>query len=171
MTKYEAVGLALRVAAIFLFVNVLQELAVSFQTFGQTSGSLTWIIIVAGATSLILVALLLWMFPMAVTRRLLPTDKAQDSVGPWRLEDVQVVAFSVLGVYILVRALPWVVYWISLRYQIRTSDQPEFAFGAQERENARLLMAVFEVGLGFWLLFGARGLVGMLRWFRSLGSD
>ena len=99
---------------------------------------------------------------------MLPGAEVSTGESVLTASDLQVVAFSVVGLIAIVQALPQISSLV-MEYKFRTevSEGGQFPGGGFDRQvvfgSVKLL-----VGLG--LLFGARGLAGILHSVRSAGT-
>ena len=89
--------------------------------------------------------------------------------NPQRLEarDLHVIAFSTLGLYVLIDLIPTITYYANTYVYARP------VVGDNRSFQSWLLSTAIEIGarlfLGIWLLFGARGFVALLRKLRTAG--
>lgn len=167
MRKEEIVGLAVRIFALYLVLTAVTGLG-TFIAFNETGlpGTMPRAAMVAVVAIPLALALLLWFFPLTVAHKLLPpmtADAAPTRLGPG---EYQVVAFSVLGMWVLAEQLPAMISWIGVAIYVHGEEADLMT----AREIGRLASTVAGLGIGFWLLFGARGLVGLLRSVRSAGD-
>lgn len=167
MTNAQIVGLGVRLFSIWLALYVLSVLPNMWSFAGRGLGDSAG----AGIVGLVLVlmaaaALLLWMFPLTVARKLIPrTALDQPTLLPF--EQVQSVGFSLLGLWCLADAIPKVLWWCVTIYH---STRPEPRLVLEPANYASLAQTIAELVIGIWLLFGARGLLGILRWARTAGT-
>lgn len=88
---------------------------------------------------------------------------------PKRVEakDLQVVAFATIGLWAIISSfskLISAIAWIAFRYPSTTD---EFVL----RNIAQVIGPLILLCLGFWLVFGARGIVQLLYKLRNVGLD
>ena len=170
MSNESVVVIVLRLAGIFLFVLILGHFltitpTVAFE-FGMKGPALTvWSVFVCStlAASLVLV-----VAPGAIARRLMPRDERVAPATPWTIDDLQAALFSALGLFFLVDAGSDLTRWIaSMALVIGTGRGVEHTLlnvGFQAYLVVRLVT-------GIWLLFGARGLRGLIRKARKAGGN
>jgi hypothetical protein len=130
--------------------------------------------LLAGALPLFL-GLMLIYFPSVVANRVVPTD-AIGREGSLAYQDLQALAFSVLGVYFIAMSLYDAVYWVAkarVYYMIMENAAGTFPnppallpddFGGFVYAGVRFLGGVI-------LLLGGRGLSGLLQRLRGRVSD
>lgn len=166
MKKEEIVGLAVRLFALYIAISILGNVGklVAYMRFG-TSGDISPGVLVPAIGIPLAVALILWLVPLTIARKLLPVTKAAPKERRPTLAEYQAVAFSVLGMWMLAEHLPAVFSWIG--YALYLNANPSASL--TEYEYGKLAATVGGIVIGFWLLFGARGFVGLLRNARSAG--
>ena len=170
MSKEQIVGLAVRLFAIYLFLyGVTQVFAfLSVLRTEQFQGGASPIFyIIAFALIVLLICALLWFFPLFIARRLIPRDS--DGVPGVNTGDIFVLAFIVLGIWILASTIPDAVsllanLFLSPIYQ----DMPEEMVVQVRVAGARLIVE-FVIAVG--LIFGARGLKNFFYHIRGIGND
>jgi len=171
VNKEQIVGLAVRLFAIFLVVYTLRYATslVSFATLDPPDYVSSAFILLFGLSPL-LIAILLWRSPLTVASKLIPQTDAGTKPKALGEVEAQVIAFSILGLWLLVSAIPDIFYWVTYVYRIKS-----IGFGGVRTELtpqyiAGIASTIAELVLGAWLLFGSRGLVGLIRKFRYAGS-
>jgi hypothetical protein len=166
MTNAQIVGLGVRLFAVWLIVYV-SRLGPGLWTFNQRQDDTIGIIVVAIVLSLMfLIAVLLWVFPLTVASKLIPRSSlAQSTSLP--IEELQRCGFLLLGLWVLSSAIPsFIRYGFLLYHSLRPGAMVELGLNLP----AAMLQTGTELIIGIWLLFGARGLLGLLRWARRAGT-
>ena len=169
MRKEEIVGLAVRIFALYVVISTLGNLGrlIEFSKMGSTQDlSLTFL--VPAISVPLLVALSLWLLPLTVARKLLPTAAATpENEAQATPAEYQVAAFSILGMWALAQYLPTVFFWLGYAFYLNAHPEQSLS----PNDYGRIFSTVGGIVIGFWLLFGARGLVGILRYARTAGSS
>ena len=114
----------------------------------------------------VLVALIMWFGASRIVQFLLPVSSTKSEGGAVTLFQVQSVVFAAVGVLVLLSSIPeigGVLYKINKLTQIDSHVQLSFDTQAQVFELSLRLL------LGTLLLFGAKGLSGLLIWLREVG--
>lgn len=167
MTHAQYVGLGVRLFAIWLALYALGGLPQlwSFmeRDFKDPTGAAVVMVL---ALLMGLVAVLLWIFPLTVARKLIPRT-ALDQPTTLPFEQVQSVGFCLMGLWVLASAVPNAFMWAVLVYQ---STRPQTLFSLEPRNYGSIAYVVIQLVVGLWLLFGARGLLRVLRWARTAGT-
>jgi hypothetical protein len=149
--------------AMYLLARVPDALLLRYARDGWNSvavGNLVIFIILIGAT------IALWWFPLAVARKLLP-KATLDQPTSLPIDQVQSAGFCLLGLWLLTEAIPPAFYVAVLIYY---ATRPNAMIVLEPHNYAAIVRMLVEFGLGFWLLFGARGLLGIVQWARSAGA-
>lgn len=168
MKKEEIVAIAVRLFAIYLFVYAVRMVPGMVVLIQQQVDSIDFIFGLVFLTSHLLVALLLWVFALAIARKLLPGGKAGKAPARLAAGDIQTVAFSVMGLWVLAMAIPEIFYWGSYIYQTSASG---WRYRELSPENAgNIVSTLVELAIGLWLLFGARGLAGLVNMARGMSA-
>lgn len=116
----------------------------------------------------IAVAGILLLFRSEVVARWLLGETVKPTLGPPPvLQQIQTIALSVAGIFILLRAIPDLGYRVMgvshlFKYGVLN--------GLSSFEFWRLFSAVLRFGLGIYLLFGARGLARFLRKIHTVAT-
>ena len=167
MSREDIVAIASRLFALFLVVLGFRSLAALVKFAGSpdsTTALIAFVVVVALVP--LVIAALLWFFPLTVARKLLPvmrTPAPSLSIGG----DVMPVALTVMGLWVLATSLSDFVYWLTLLLYASHSTIPvEFP----PEQKARIASTVIELGIGIWLVFGAKGLGSLLLRLRYAGQ-
>jgi hypothetical protein len=153
MTKKEIATLSFKVLSLYAFIKVIDKLAyiISFISKNDLSGAsrINTIQMAVPALSLLFCGILLWytapLLASSIFKETVSEDKPNAS-----LMDIQIVAFSVVGLFLLANSLPFFVR-AALWYSMGSFSVKELAGDI----TAFLLQSI----LGFWLLLGSRGVV------------
>jgi hypothetical protein len=169
MTVKQAVALGVRLFSIWLFVFLVQTAPawwlITANDVPRPAGAIATVIAV---TCLIaLVALLLWLFPLTVARKLLPRSALDQTIALPPAEQIERAGFCLLGLWVLAQALPGLIREIFV-FCIYTRAGSTFEWSAQD--YASLAEVLVRSGIAIWLLFGAKGLQGFVGWARSVGT-
>jgi hypothetical protein len=115
---------------------------------------------------LLLISAALWRWPLAVAQKLIP-QPTLDQQSRLPGEQLQTAAFCLLGLWLLTEALPHAAYVATIVYH---SSRPRASVSLTPWEYATISQVLAELIIGLWLLFGAKGLLGILRWARHAGT-
>lgn len=174
MTGRAIALLACRVFAIYvvlqgiiLFCTVLVQIGPVLQNPGEAGrwlgalSTLAVIVLLAG------LAVMLWIGAGRIARVMVPGDDAPDAGAGPAAEEIQAVGFSIVGLLVLIRAVPHAAgvffnYWFLERGALASQS-------ISGHTKVQLGIAAIELVLGACLLFGARGLTGVLKTVRQAG--
>lgn len=131
----------------------------------------TFILTALPSTLLFASGIILWLYAGKLANYLVP-DKEPDKDPPSgdpqiRVEDIQAAAFSLVGLFILVDAAPKL---IQILLNIILFSKLQHAIPSEWvniTTITRIAELVIQLVLGFWLFFGSRGIVGLLRRLRE----
>ena len=119
---------------------------------------------------LLIIAIVLWVFTNRILKYLLPEDLDNTSESKINLDDIQYIAFSIIGILILTNALPQIFNLIPniIRYNEISSHlhTPQF----KTEVIFSIVENVAKLIIGFILIFGSKGLTGLLKKIRELGA-
>ncbi|MFA7585630.1 MAG: hypothetical protein WCY11_05450 [Novosphingobium sp.] len=168
MANVQIVGLGVRIFTIWLALYVLRHVpslwSLNTNEFGDPKTAV--IVLIVGALLVVLIVFL-WIFPLTVARKLIPRA-ALDEPTTLPIDQIQAVGFCLLGLWLIASAVPNVFFWMVMVYQ---SNRPESLLSLEPRNYASMTYTVTEFSIGAWLVFGARGLLGLMRWARTAGTS
>jgi len=168
MTNAQVVALGVRLFSIWLALYLIRYApalwSANIEQFPESRAAGTVIIVVS--IVLIAVTIALWLFPLAVARKLIP-KATLDQPTPLPVDQLQSAGFCLLGLWVLTEAVPRFVYMAFIVYH---STRPNAMVALDPHNYAAIARTLVELGIGLWLLFGARGLLGLIRWARTVGT-
>jgi hypothetical protein len=167
VTNAQIVGLGVRLFSIWLALYLLATVPSMWSFVGRDFNDYAgaWVIVVVSIV-LLTAVILLWMFPLTVARKLIPRT-ATDQATALPIDQVQSVGFCLMGLWLLANAIPNVFWWTVMVYQ---SSRPQSRFSLESGNYASMAYTIVELVIGVWLLFGAQGLLGVVRWARTAGT-
>jgi hypothetical protein len=168
---YTILCICIRLAAILLAISVLAAIPGTY--FGLTGNDWAverwWIVLVYIA--LFLLALLLWVFPGFLARLAAGKTAMEVFESPITAETIQYVAFSVVGLRYLIGGMYGLMYLLPremiVRHVLRAQSTADAVTFHDADFTATIISYSFEVIVGFGLLLGARGLIGLLNRLRE----
>lgn len=166
MKKQEIVTLVIRISSLALIFYTLNRASYTIRSWNRFSESdLTANLIMVLAP--LLLAIFAWFAAFHLANVFLPTINEDNEATEWNQEKVEATAFTVIGVFVLTYAIPDTFYWLSVVYQsiklnANTSGEPQYF--------ARAITLAIKLIMGFWLLFGAKGLREFLTKVRVAGQ-
>jgi len=147
------VAVALRLFAIFLAVSILGSLTSSTWLYITSAPDKGFALIMIASMILVaFVAFALWRYAFWIASKLIRFDDSMTRPPTsWAsFEEIQTVAFTVLGVYFSFRAIAEMIYWLSFFIGSPVSPDPQ--------QWALMLRTLADFVLAGFLVFGPRGL-------------
>lgn len=77
--------------------------------------------------------------------------------------DMHMIAFSFIGMLVVIDGLPEIVKTIFFHYQVRSLPGIEEGMAMVAERNSYLLATILQCGLGVWLILGSRGITNFIR--------
>ncbi len=168
MTNAQILAIGIRLFCIWLAVYVLRDLpglwSLNTQQFPDRGLAISVIVV---AVVLVALVIALWMFPLSVARKLLPRG-GMDEPARLPVEQLERAGFCLLGLWVLTDAIPSLFYYAVMVYHF---TRPDTRIDLRTENLAGLLHTAVQLALAIWLLFGARGLLGLIRWARTAGTS
>lgn len=177
MTSREIAVVGCRLMAIYYFINAIYSpsgslgaLVAIFATGSEKVGeSFDWLLYYNSLSIFLFlaIALILWFGAKRIAKSVVSGETASTSTGTLKFEDLQSIAFSAVGLFLLVNALPAIV---GLLYQMQMkANLLAYPNKTSFTEYGQIVQTSIEAGLGVILLLWGRTLSGMLLWFREYG--
>ena len=157
------VGLIVKTAGLVLLIYTLAlapDRIVRFLASGETSGASLFATVLFPLAVPLATGAFLFSFPAVSTNAVVGKGTSAD-LG----SNLQVVVFSGIGLYFLLRGAITVAYYVALLFFYE--DRYQTASLADPAAKASFASALFSVGIGAGLLVGARGLSGLLTRLRQ----
>lgn len=171
MTAKQFVALGVRLFAIWLAVDILRFTPGAYavlERWAQPASSGFVAAIIATVTVLALIAILLWLFPLAVARKLLSRQALDQAVAIPASAHIERAGFCLLGLWLLIQAVPRLVFDA---VRIHLYFAPGSTLELRPEDYASVAAHVVQLVLAAWLLLGTKGLRGVLRWARTAGTN
>ncbi len=166
MHKEQIVGIAVRLFAVFLGVYVLRYSSGVIPYVAKSSEYAIGIpFLVAVVVIPILIVVLLWAFPLTIASKLIPGVKTEEQPKAMSGLEAEIIAFSVLGLWVLATAVPDVFHWATFVYLTISSGVGRSGISPEQIGN--IISTGVELAIGFWLLLGSKGVVGIVRRMRD----
>ncbi len=103
----------------------------------------------------------LWLFPRSIAAKLLPGRDTNATPAPSSPFDWQTLGVICVGIWELTRAIPDAAYWITFYNIMATSSNLGLSYFSAE-QKAGMIATIAELGIGLWLVLGAKGLTSIL---------
>ena len=163
----EIIILAIRISAIAFFVYGIQHVGDNyffFYRFLEDEGRIPILYIFLFSIPFV-ISILLWVFSKKIGSSLakdISVNVTESSANP---EQIREVAFSVVGLTLLVYTFSKLMFWI---YWYASFDPDQH----QKPDFVGLgIVVVTNIILGVWLLFGSRGIANFIHKLRYAGME
>lgn len=161
MTPHQTLAVAVRLFAIWLVLYVLPGTYTA--VLGVESGSPDIITLAAIGIVPLVIAVLLWFFPLTVAGKLLsnPSETPSTTLSP---DQWLPVGCTLIGVWLLASALPHIIQ------NTITLTSGGVAIASIDGFWPWLAYSVAELVVALWLILGNDGIVRLFRWARTHGT-
>lgn len=170
MRKEQIAALAIRLFAIFLVIQALRQAAGLIPYLADSATVRVGLGVVLVSTLVpVAIAVFLWLLPLTIATKLIPGFKVEEPRSTLTATEIASVVFPILGLWVLTDAIPDTFYWVTFAYIVKSSDlgRPELS-----PENiGNVVATVVELLIGFWLLLGSKGALGLFKRLRYAGSS
>ncbi|MCC7407509.1 MAG: hypothetical protein IT442_05525 [Phycisphaeraceae bacterium] len=179
MNKRDVAFLSCRVLALYTWIHVvfrLDDLAAGvyglFET-KQISLSLTLRILFFLSASLPLIlfaalGVLLWSRAARLADRMLRSSQSEAPALPVDPHTVQAIAFSAIGLFVLMQAIPTFASQMMTAVMAQRHAQTQYEL-LDWRWKTAVTATLIQIAVSLWLLLGARGIVKALTNLRHAG--
>lgn len=160
MSREDYVAIAVRLFAVWLFLTILRGGLAAVMGGGEFAPRALLLLV-----PFIGVAAALWFFPLTLARKLLPAMREPKEPLGAPAREVEVVAFTVLGLWLLAQAISDASYWLILLWQMQRAPYEDMTWSADNIASVATTLVELAIALG--LLLGARGLQRALHRLRG----
>lgn len=87
---------------------------------------------------------------------------------PLVAQEIEIAAFSILGLYLIIQALPTITRTVVWIYFSIPSSPQRMVLSRQIQMDIAVI--IVELTFGVWLLPGSRGITKAVRWLRQIGT-
>jgi len=172
MTKHEVAALACKILGIYFIVGALSGFGYAVTMMvehfsGMREGEIgnLWLAALVGSGLMMVFGILLWFLADRVAARMVPERGSLAVESRTTGADIQAIAFSVVGVFVLARFFPRLTQLIVNLSVLADYDRAQL----DARTKAMIGELIVQLAIGLWLLFGSRGIVGLLKTARGVG--
>jgi len=164
MTPHQTLATTFRLFAIWLFLYYISTTVGTYLQLRKHSPDDTLLPLLIGFGSTFIVCGLLWFFPIALAKKILPNTGSIENNQSNVFDGWFSVGCSLIGVWVLAKALPALVSYITSDY-IGQKLYPE-SYVQNPDWLLMLYFNIFQFLFGFWLFLGGKGLKKILLWAR-----
>jgi len=160
---------ACRIISVYLLANWLGAFSRSVVAlFADSFRTPNILIGVVGMAIPMLIGVLIWIFSNKLAGFMVKPQEGQDAnlmSVTFDLDTIQVLAFTVMGVFLIVNTVPSLVSTLAV-YAIL--PKPDIGQVRLEVLSA-LLNSGIQIIMGVWLVLGGKGLVALIKKIRTVG--
>jgi hypothetical protein len=158
MTPRQSIAVGARLFSVWLLLDAFAEGYFALLEPGGNAPAFRLALVLGLSLVWVAAALALWCFPQVLARRLLSheSDDAVAASGETAADTWFATGCALIGVWVIVSTLPPFVQRLAISWHS----------GARAGPNAYFLV---RIGLGAYLILGARGLRKVVRWARYAG--
>ncbi len=167
MSHHGLVAIAVRIAGIFVAIYAVKNGAAYISTAGQSNDDPWLWLVLTPVVMMAAAAVCMIAFPQIVAGNLIPAKKPGETESALTAGQLEPLACSLIGLYFLAQSVFDTTYVASLWF---VTKQLGYKWVWAPEFGAVAVTAAVEFIVSMWLLFRARGLLGLLKWARSLGS-
>ena len=165
MTPHQVLAVSVRLFAIWLLLYAISTVAGSYLEAHRHSETNALVPLFLGVGAIVCICALLWFFPLFIARKILPSSTVNEA-GPPAFESWFSVGCSMIGVWVLAKAIPALVSYVLVNY-LGKKFWPD-SFVTNPEWGLLVSFNVFQLAVGIWLFMGARGLRKVLNWARNV---
>jgi len=170
MQSIEVLGVGIRVLGIFLLITLLREMPLIIETISQyknldpnANGSMT--IYAALSLMFIMCSLVMIKFPISISKLLIPKTQVSSPELNSNLVALQITAITILGLFILSRAVPDLINNIISLLNAK-SYRPNDDAGIAYIWNS-LITTLIEIAIGLYCTLNSSGLIKIINRLRA----
>lgn len=164
MSREDFVAMASRLFSIFLLLTIARHVPSAVALFSGDMDATFAALVIAVLVGGLVVCAFLWFFPLTVARKLLPVMKEPRSETSMDASIALSVGLTLIGVWLMARAIVDAVYWIALYLRTQPVDAAYYAWGHEQ--VASVAATVVEFALAIWLIFGVLGIKRLIYRYR-----
>ena len=157
----------MRIASLFLVLDALSSFSASYlnwdyvEGYGSLSIAIDLFVMLLPSIVAVILAVVIWKFAYRIAHSMSAKTPTTSLEIKWSLSDIQTTAFSVIGVFVLAKAIPTAFYHVY--GLLLTSVFSGSSSGKEPASMSRYIYTGIQLVIGFWLLFGAKGLHNFLK--------
>ncbi|WP_116810354.1 hypothetical protein [Steroidobacter cummioxidans] len=162
MIPHQILIVGIRLLVIFWFFSLLGQVGVLLTTYQDVAVSSKPFLI--SMVMQLVAVVVLWLFPATLASKLLRGGSVPVQPSAVTLDEWRDLVFVGVGLFVVTRAIPDVIYWAILATAPESSF-PDFSF----EQTVNALVSLLELGIGLVLTFGAAGVAALIQKGRRAG--
>ncbi|OGO77120.1 MAG: hypothetical protein A2Y23_13765 [Clostridiales bacterium GWB2_37_7] len=145
---------------------ILVPFSSGFSNFGQS-------MLLTYSTGIlhILTTIFLWVFADKISIAIIKEIPSNNEKSEVDYDKIAIIAFAFAGIFVLTNAIPDMVRML-IQHNILLANQLNYKETSMYAENlSRIISEAVQVGMGFWLILGSKGILRVIKGLRELGLD
>ncbi len=167
-SREDFVAIATRLFAVWLGIQAIRHVFTSYAAWRQMQEDPAVLYMMGAAVPMLLIAWLLWVFPLTVARKLLPVMKTPGTPVAWASAGAMEIGLALIGFWLLASSLGDFFYWLTLAFMTVRLDGNLASYGADN--TASTVATALEMAIALWLILGHRGILGAFVRLRQAGT-
>jgi Ca2+/Na+ antiporter len=166
MTKKEIVSLSLKLAGIYCLIKAIPYVDLVISAVGLRSLGFMFMLLQITPFVLLLLFGAYLIFSSKLPSKMASSMIQEEKTTCFTFQDIQVLAFSIIGVWLISCAFPYFIYAIVRIVEHSTSQQSVSVF-RDSNIISQIVTGVFKLALGIYLFSGSKGLAKLWQKLQS----
>jgi Ca2+/Na+ antiporter len=166
MTKKEIVSLSLKLAGIYCLIKAIPYVDLVISAVGLRSLGFMFMLLQITPFVLLLLFGAYLIFSSKLPSKMASSMIQEEKTTSFTFQDIQVLAFSIIGVWLISCAFPYFIYAIVRIVEHSTSQQSVSVF-RDSNIISQIVTGVFKLALGIYLFSGSKGLAKLWQKLQS----
>jgi len=165
MSREDILTVALRLFAIYLLIGALQLVGQAFATDINLPTSSLIVAITLSVIFPLIVAVMLWCFPLRIAAKLLPVMSERPTTLSTNTVPALEIGCILIGLWLLASSLSDTTYWVVTLIAALNNEWGLQIIPTQDLAN--MTATLMQLMLSVWLLLGYRGVLKFIQRLRS----
>jgi len=150
--------LVLRCFSLYLFIKAINTIADNLTYYSTHDFSISVVIfaVIFPVLLFITAGCVLWNIAPTVAKKIISNDARSEGTD-FQQTDFYNIGFSIVGLFVLVNAIPEIIYWL-IHFAQSMKDRPDTRL-AYWLISLTMGKEILKIAIGIWLLFGSKALV------------
>lgn len=157
----QLIAIMARLFVVWLVIEIILGVPAIYRFF--ESDATAQIITVLSSITVLGVCLVLWKYPLALSKKIVPQEAQQES-APISHNEFFSAGLVLMGLWMIGSTLPHVINQFIIAGMEEATE-----YVASHYFSAQSIALLARILIGIWLVFNAPGLRSMLKWARTAG--
>jgi hypothetical protein len=168
MTKKEIVSLSLKLAGIYCLIMAIPHVGHVISASAVFARRFTFWFMLIEITPFVLLLLFAayLIFSSKLPSKMASSMIQEEKTTSFTFQDIQVLAFSIIGVWLISSAIPYFIY-ATVRIVEHSTSQQSVSVFRDSNIISQIVTGVFKLALGIYLFSGSKGLAKLWQKFQS----